>query len=211
MCDAGIEITWLIVFSVVNSSIFSKPPYNFTVAQVGLISTSPLLLSTLGFCVAGPLNDYIVIYLTRKNRGVYGMSCLQSTRVAGHGYANRTLRTEPEFRLPLMVVAIALGVIGFFGFGFTVQYQMHWAGPVLCLGFTYLSLVFSSTCVFGYILDSYCKHNAEAFVAINSRNLLGSGAAYLITPWLAQAGPLKIFAILGSVFVLCSLLSIPLW
>lgn len=110
-----------------------------------------------------------------------------------------------------MVVAVIFGIIGFFGFGLTIHYQTHWAGPVMCFGTAYLSLVFSSTCVFGYILDSYRKHNAEAFVAINSRNLLGFGITYLVTPWLAQDGPLKVFIILGSVFALCSLLTIPLW
>ncbi|KAJ4387921.1 hypothetical protein N0V93_008524 [Gnomoniopsis smithogilvyi] len=185
----GTEITWVIIFSVVNSSFFSAPPYNFTVAQVGLISMSPFILTSIGFCIAGPLNDYIVVYLTRKNRGIY----------------------EPEFRLPLMVVAIILGIIGFFGFGLTIYFQTHWTGPVLCFGTAYLSLVFSSTCVFGYILDSYRKHNAEAFVAINSRNLLGFGVTYLVTPWLEKDGPLKVFIILGFVFVSCSLLSVPLW
>lgn len=110
-----------------------------------------------------------------------------------------------------MVVAIILGIIGFFGFGLAIYYQTHWTAPVLCFGTAYLSLVFSSTCVFGYILDSYRKHNAEAFVAINSRNMLGFGITYLVTPWLAQDGPLKVFIILGIVFVSCSLLTIPLW
>lgn len=60
------------VFSVVNSAIFTAPPYNFTVGQVGLMSMSPFVLCTLGYMIAGPLNDYIVLYLTRKNKGVYG-------------------------------------------------------------------------------------------------------------------------------------------
>lgn len=118
---------------------------------------------------------------------------------------------EPEFRLPLMIVAVVLGVIGFYGFGLTIHFQTHWIGPVLCFGTAYLSLVFSSTCVHGYILDSYRKHNAEVFVAINSRNLLSFGLTYLVTPWLAKDGPLKVFIILGTVFVACSMLTLPLW
>lgn len=81
--------------------------------------------------------------------------------------------TDPEVDLPLMIVVSVLGAIGFFGFGLTIHYQTHWSKPVLCFGTAYLSLGFSSICIFAYILDSYLKDNAKAIVAINSRNLLG--------------------------------------
>lgn len=110
-----------------------------------------------------------------------------------------------------MIVSFVLGVIGFFGFGLTIHYQTHWLGPVACFGVAYMSLVFSSTCVFGYILDCYRKHNAEAFVAINSRNLLTFGITFIINPWLESAGSLKVFCVLGIGFSLCSMLTIPLW
>lgn len=69
---AGTTISWIVLFSVVNAGVFVAPPYNFTVSEVGLTSLSPFAMTTLGYAVAGPLNDYIVVYLTRKNRGVYG-------------------------------------------------------------------------------------------------------------------------------------------
>lgn len=87
--------------------------------------------------------------MTKKNKGIY----------------------EPEFRLPLMIVATILGTVGFFGFGATVHYQTHWSGPVLCFGLANMTMAFLSTCVFGYVVDSYKALNEEAFVAINARNL----------------------------------------
>lgn len=185
----GTTLTWIVVFSVVNGVIFVGPPYNFSISQTGLISLSPFLLTVIGELVSGPLNDWICIYLTKKNRGVY----------------------EPEFRLPLMVVATVLGVVGFFGFGATVQYQTHWLGPVLCFGLANMSLVFASTCVFGYVVDSYRSHNEEAFVAINARNLLTFGLTYFVNDWLAEQGALVVFCILGSLFLFVCLLTIPLW
>ncbi|KAK3306130.1 major facilitator superfamily domain-containing protein [Chaetomium strumarium] len=185
----GTVITWIVVFSVVNGVIFVGPPYNFTVSQTGLISLSPFIMTIIGELVSGPLNDWICVYLTKKNRGIY----------------------EPEFRLPLMVVSLVLGVVGFFGFGATVEYQTHWAGPVLCFGLANMSLVFSATCVFGYVIDSYKEHNEEAFVAINARNLLTFGLTYFVNSWLEQQGPLIVFSILGGLFVFVSLLTIPLW
>ncbi|KAK0712568.1 major facilitator superfamily domain-containing protein [Lasiosphaeria miniovina] len=185
----GTTLTWIVVFSVVNGVIFVGPPYNFSISQTGLISLSPFLLTVIGELVSGPLNDWICIYLTKKNRGVY----------------------EPEFRLPLMVVATVVGVVGFFGFGATVQYQTHWLGPVLCFGLANMSLVFASTCVFGYVVDSYRSHNEEAFVAINARNLLTFGLTYFVNDWLAEQGALVVFCILGSLFLFVCLLTIPLW
>ena len=146
-------------------------------------------MTIIGELISGPLNDWICLYLTRKNRGVY----------------------EPEFRLPLMFVAVILGVVGFYGFGITLHYKTHWLGPVLCFGFANMSLVFAATCVFGYIVDSYKEHNEEAFVAINARNLLTFGLTYFVVDWYQAQGPLIVFTILGSLFLGVSLLTIPLW
>jgi hypothetical protein len=38
-----------------------------------------------------------------------------------------------------------------------------------------MALAFASTCVFGYVLDCYPRLAEEAFVAINTRNLLTFG------------------------------------
>lgn len=79
------------------------------------------------------MNDWICLKLARRNRGIY----------------------EPEFRLVLMVVVVILGTAGFYGFGATVHYETHWAGPVLTFGFANMALAFASTCVFGYVLVSW--------------------------------------------------------
>ena len=94
----GTTLTWIVVFSVVNGVIFVAPPYNFSVSQVGLISLSPFILTLIGEVISGPLNDWICVKLTKKNRGIY----------------------EPEFRLVLITVVIILGTVGFFGFGYVI-------------------------------------------------------------------------------------------
>jgi len=129
----GTTLTWIVVFSVVNASIFTAPPYNFSVSQTGLISISPLVMTIIGEVIAGPLNDYICIRLAKKNHGIY----------------------EPEFRLVLMIPVFLLGIVGFFGFGASVHYQTHWIGPVLTFGIANMSMAFANGCVFGYVIDSY--------------------------------------------------------
>ncbi|KAJ9628837.1 hypothetical protein H2203_002740 [Taxawa tesnikishii (nom. ined.)] len=185
----GTTLTWIVVFSVVNGVIFVAPPYNFTIGETGLTSLSPFILSALGEAISGPLNDWICLKLTKRNHGVY----------------------EPEFRLVLMVLVAILGTVGFFGFGATVHYVTHWTGPVLTYGLANMALAFASTCVFGYVLDSYPHLAEEAFVAINTRNLLTFGLTYFVNDWLAKDGALAVFNVLGICFLAVVALTVPLW
>jgi MFS family permease len=184
----GTVITWIVVFSVVNGVLFPTV-YGFSTSETGLTGLSPFIFSLIGEAVSGPLNDRICLWLTIKNKGVY----------------------EPEFRLPLMIVVILLGTVGFFGFGATVDAKTHWTGPVLTYGLANMSLAFLATCVFGYVLDCYPNLAEEAFVAINSRNLLTFGLTYFVNDWIAKDGPLRVFEVLGSAFLGVSALTIPLW
>ncbi|TGJ79989.1 hypothetical protein E0Z10_g8777 [Xylaria hypoxylon] len=185
----GVTLTWIVVFSVVNAVIFTAPPYNFSVSETGLISLSPFLLSFIGEIISGPMNDWVCMWLAKKNRGIY----------------------EPEFRLPPIIISFVIGVVGFFGFGASIHYQTHWSGPVLCFGLANMSLAFSNASVFGYVIDAHKELSEEAFVAINARNLLTFGLTYFVNDWLARDGVLAVFNVLGGVFVAVNLLTIPLW
>ncbi|KAI0134300.1 major facilitator superfamily domain-containing protein [Xylariales sp. AK1849] len=185
----GATLTWIVVFTVVNASIFTAPPYNFSVSQTGLISLSPFILSFVGEVLSGPLNDWVCLWLAKKNRGIY----------------------EPEFRLPTVIIPLIIGAAGFYGFGATIHYQTHWSGPVLCFGLANMSLAFANACVFGYVIDAHKELSEEAFVAINARNFLTFGLTYFVNDWLAKDGALAVFNVLGSIFVVVNLLTIPLW
>lgn len=66
-------ISWLVGISITISQIFSGPPYNFTVSQVGLTNLSSFVASLLATIVAEPLTDGIAQFMARKNNGVYGI------------------------------------------------------------------------------------------------------------------------------------------
>jgi len=149
----GATLTWIVVFSVVNAVIFNAPPYNFSVSQTGLISISPFVFTIIGELVSGPLNDWLCVKLAKKNHGIY----------------------EPEFRLPLVIIPLILGVVGFFGFGATVHFQTHWIGPVLCFGFANMSLAFLNACVFGYVIDAHSDLSEEGKAILYLRVRQDSG------------------------------------
>lgn len=43
-----------------------------------------------------------------------------------------------------------------------------------------MALALCSTCLNSYVMDSYPTLNEEVFVAVNTRNLLGFGMAYVV-------------------------------
>lgn len=71
-------ISWLVLIAVTMSQIFSAPPYNFTVGQVGLTNLSSFVASVLASIVAQPLSDGLAVYMAKRNGGVYGKLCTAS-------------------------------------------------------------------------------------------------------------------------------------
>jgi len=65
-------ISWLVGISITLSQIFSAPPYNFSIAAVGLTNLSSFVASFLGTLVAGPLIDGLVRKMSMRNGGTFG-------------------------------------------------------------------------------------------------------------------------------------------
>jgi MFS family permease len=53
------------------STYLPAPPYNFNASQVGLMSIPALVGNTLGTIVSSPFSDRLILWLARKNNGVY--------------------------------------------------------------------------------------------------------------------------------------------
>lgn len=186
------------------AQLFTAPPYNFSVGDVGLVSIAPLIASFCGF-VAGPLNDWVVKRLARLNKGIY----------------------EPEFRLSLNILTLILGVIGFFGFGAALKNQDPWPGPVILYGVIYFAMSFlnigyvsSFTIpdfgahfprIYGYITECHRNKAPEAFASLNLRNIYSFGMNYFISSWITKEGPLEVFSIIGGLHIFICLLTIPMW
>ncbi|OCT54622.1 cycloheximide resistance protein [Cladophialophora carrionii] len=184
----GLSTSWLVVMISVLAQLFTGPPYNFTVSDVGLISIAALVASLLGF-VAGPLNDWSVKKLARWNGGIY----------------------EPEFRLALNFLTLILGVVGFFGFGATLQNEAPWAGPVVLYGIIYFSMSFLNIGIYGYITECHRNKAPEAFASLNLRNIYSFGMNYFISDWITKQGPLEVFSIIGGLHIFICLLTVPMW
>ena len=53
------------------STYLPAPPYNFNASQVGLMGIPALVGNTLGTILSSPFSDRLILWLARKNNGVY--------------------------------------------------------------------------------------------------------------------------------------------
>ncbi|KAH8800499.1 major facilitator superfamily transporter [Xylogone sp. PMI_703] len=100
----GSLFAWFSVITSVESAYLIYPPYNFGPAGIGLLGIAPFVGSLLGSVTGAPLSDRSIMWLSRRNGGIF----------------------EPEMRLymaiPAAFISFAVLAIGWgiYGFGFMV-------------------------------------------------------------------------------------------
>ncbi|KAI2615331.1 MFS general substrate transporter [Hypoxylon sp. NC1633] len=183
----GLTTSWLVVVGSVLAQLFTAPPYNFSVSGVGLVSIASLVGAIVGAFISGPIADWVIKAMARRNGGIY----------------------EPEFRLVLIVITFLLGGMSFFGFGWSLQEQDPWIAPTIFYGLQCVG--FMSIAVYGYLTDCHRDKAPEAFAAINLRNIYSFGMNYFISDWISSQGPKEVFCIIGGIHVFICLCAIPMY
>lgn len=67
----GAVLACFAVLITIQAIYLLEPPYNFSPAGVGLMNLPPFIGSFFGFFVGGWLNDKSIMYLAKKNQGIY--------------------------------------------------------------------------------------------------------------------------------------------
>lgn len=91
----GSLLAWFAILISVQAIYLFDAPYNFTAVGVGLMNLPPFIGTVFGVLSAGYLNDKSIVWLSRRNEGVY----------------------EPEMRLWLALPAAILVPAGILMFG----------------------------------------------------------------------------------------------
>lgn len=116
----------LLAVNYVQSAALMAPPYNFDNSQVGLSNLALVCGGSLGVLTAGPISDWVVMYLTRRNGDI----------------------REPEMRLVSMIPFIVLSVIAFVVVG--LGFDRHWPWEaVITIGFGGIGLMMVSVSTIG--------------------------------------------------------------
>ena len=67
----GSILAWFAIMTSVQATYLLEPPYNFTAIGIGLMNLPPFIGAFIGFFVGGWLNDQSIIWLAKRNRGVF--------------------------------------------------------------------------------------------------------------------------------------------
>ncbi|CZR56637.1 probable synaptic vesicle transporter SVOP and related transporters (major facilitator superfamily) [Phialocephala subalpina] len=184
-----------LVYSIINATItvmitvlseyLYEPPYNFNSAQVGLMSLPPFIATSLSLLVAGPLSDWSILYLAKRNNGVY----------------------EPEMRLWVIAAFIPFIPAGLWMFGFGLADSRPW--PLLAIGYGLLSFGTApiSSISLTYLTDAYTDIVADSMVTITvTRNIVATVFVFAIAPWIDGIGMKNVFVMLGvlMIIIICS-------
>ncbi|KAL2064573.1 hypothetical protein VTL71DRAFT_3710 [Oculimacula yallundae] len=172
-------VAWLVLFLTILSVVFSAPPYAFNTAQIGMMGLGPFVGNAFGSVYGGPMADWAVMRLARRNGGLY----------------------EPEFRLYLLIIPAMTMAGGIIMFGVTADRGMHWIYPSIGAAFFAFGLGANGDITFTFVLDTYKELTAEAFVGIAFiRNAISIAIPFSMVPWLKKMG-------LSNMFILCGVLS----
>ena len=91
----GSVLTWFAIMTSVQATYLLETPYNFTAIGIGLMNLPPFIGAVIGFFIGGWCNDKSILWLARRNNGVY----------------------EPEMRLWMVLPAAVLLPVGILMFG----------------------------------------------------------------------------------------------
>ncbi|KAJ6507772.1 MFS general substrate transporter [Mycena vitilis] len=186
----GLGITFLVLFAVSVSIIFSQPPYNFSPASVGLTYVGPLIAAFIGTLLAGPLTGYCARILSKRNKGIF----------------------EPEFKLLPVVLYAIFGTMGFVGFGMSLQRGLPWIAPVMFTSIANFGIVMGSTAAISYVIDSH-RHTADAALGslIVHKNVWSFGLTWNIVNQILEFGPQKVFSVVAGVLAFTAIATIPMY
>ncbi|KAF4334400.1 HOL1 substrate-H+ antiporter [Fusarium beomiforme] len=165
--EYGACVSWITVLGTTTASILGSSPYNMNNEALGLIWLSPLIGGFFGALTAGPMNDRLILYLTRRNRGWL----------------------EPEFRLWVFIPMAFLMSGGLLLYGVGSANALPWTGPVVGMGFVGFGLTVAAALTMAYVVDCYKEVDGEAITAvILIRNIIGCAMTFGIQPWIDSMG-----------------------
>ncbi|GKZ20275.1 hypothetical protein AbraIFM66951_001392 [Aspergillus brasiliensis] len=185
----GSTLCWFAVMTSLQATYMLLPPYNFTSVGIGLMNVAPFIGSLLGFPISGYLSDKSILWLSKRNNGIY----------------------EPEMRLWLSLPVIVLGPGSILMFGLGLAYGAHWA--VLAVGYGIFGFVIacSGGISLSYLMDCYQDIVGDTLVGVVfMRNVFSVIVLFTLTPWVNGMGMQNLHVLLAVLALFIYSIPIPL-
>ncbi|KAK8226972.1 MFS transporter [Phyllosticta capitalensis] len=174
-CTAGI-----VSFNTI-SEIMTAPPYNWSTTSTGLIFLAALVGNGVGWLVAGPLADALVLRLARRNAGL----------------------KEPEMRLWALAPCCVLAAAGYLLYGWGAQRGVHWSAIAVGLAAMIAHQVGACGVATAYAMDCFGGVGGELVVVLAiCSSVVNFAISYAVQPFVEAAGYGWTFTFFGGCVVL---------
>ncbi|KAH6951210.1 major facilitator superfamily domain-containing protein [Ilyonectria sp. MPI-CAGE-AT-0026] len=182
--EYGTSVSWISVLGTTTAVILTPSPYNFGNDALCLIWLSPLVGGLFGSYFAGPLNDQLMMFLSRRNRGW----------------------REPEFRLWSFLPTAIIMPAGLILYGVGAANGLPWIAPIIGMGLVGFGLSVAAALTMAFVVDCYTAIDGEAVTTvILIRNIIGSALTFGIQPWIDSMGVQDTFVMIAILaFVITS-------
>lgn len=131
----GSILAWFSVIVNVWSIYFILPPYNFSASGIGLMNLPPFIGGIVGTLYGGLLNDWLIIKLARRNKGIF----------------------EPEMRLWVALPAVLAMPASILLFGLATARGLPWIVPCIGSGIFGFAMVTLGDVGLTYAMDCYVE------------------------------------------------------
>lgn len=146
-------------------------------SYVGLTYISPMIGVGIGSLIAGNFGDVVVIWLARRNKGIW----------------------HSEYRQWLNIIMAVLLPGSLLLWGLGAEHGIHWVGLVFAMGLIGCCIAMGAHLSLSYCIDTYTDFGADAVVATMCiRNTMGFAIGYGITPWTEDLGYQNAFLIAAA-------------
>jgi hypothetical protein len=132
----------------------------------------------------------MVKYLSKKSKGLY----------------------EPEFRFVLSVPALIFGLMGFWGFGWSLEAGSTFMVPVFFYGLSIFAGAINSLISNAYLLDCHRAQAQDGYAAVTiSRGIYSFAMTFVINGWLDRDGSKVVYSWIGALHGLSCVIGIFLY
>ncbi|KAI1118731.1 major facilitator superfamily domain-containing protein [Nemania sp. NC0429] len=172
--------------SITAMAVLLEQRYGLSETQIGLTFIANGVGSIIGTLITGKILDIDYRRTRAKHEATLSGSGSEGGSDRSHDDDNFPLETARLRLLPVLAFIQCASVITF---GWTIQYRVHVAVPIITTFFTGWTVVSIVSIVTTYLIDIFPEQKAASSASVNlARCLLAAGGTSIVTPIIDAVG-----------------------